>query len=95
VTPEETQKIEEAIRQLEAWRLDYAALRKEVERLKVVNAGLLQNFKSQQDETVALRKRFDEANTILNLAEFEDLTGAHKVGWSNWQALRELLNWKA
>jgi hypothetical protein len=32
-----------------------------------------------------------EANKILDLAEFEDLTGAHKIHWSNWEALRRVL----
>lgn len=38
-----------------------------------------------------LYAQIEAANKILDLADFEDLTGAHKIHWSNWQALREVL----
>jgi hypothetical protein len=44
-----------------------------------------------QQELKEAKAKIEAANKILDLADFEDLTGAHKIYWSNWQALRDTL----
>jgi hypothetical protein len=53
---------------------------------------ILQDNLTQTNKLYAkCREQINEANKILDLAELEDLTGAHKIHWSNWVSLREVL----
>ena len=55
------------------------------------NAFTHKRLTELQTENQQLKQQIADANQILNLAEFEDLTGAHKIHWSNWLSLRGVL----
>ena len=62
---------------------------KEISAMKV---EFEKNNAFAHNKILELSAKIVEANKILDLADFEDLTGAHKIHWSNWQALRESLS---
>jgi FtsZ-binding cell division protein ZapB len=65
----QTEEIEKAIGQLESWRADYAALRKEVPRLRAKNAGLSQNFTKVHYENAELLKENKKLKSCLVAAQ--------------------------
>ncbi len=48
----------------------------------------------QRKEIEALKERMEQAKKILSVADFEDLTGAHKIFWTAWQDLMCLLDYQ-
>ena len=57
-----------------------------------ITKDLLANHDDLLDRAVKAEKQIGDIKQILDLADFEDLTGAHKIHWSNWQSLRSVLN---
>jgi hypothetical protein len=64
----------------------------EAQKLEVDWKSLDDACKNLNQDKEWLKAKIEAANKILDLADFEDLTGAHKIHWSNWQALRHVLS---
>lgn len=91
--------LEEAQKEIEKWRQqqkdDYATYQDKVQKLEEkcqeYSKLLVATLHEAKEYENKMESKIAEANKILDLADFEALTGAHKIHWSNWQALCEAL----